>query len=142
MPLYPQSVVNQGTYLDSLFFRCFQFKFTFESIEELGCASLCHARMHGLMHDGRLGACPSCLLRLMYVYKVNVCSQVTVHYWMIRVSACWPLYKRQSPSLLLLVFIEFLCQGKFLSQSDIFFHSQTRFLDAHGGHYTTTIYIH
>jgi hypothetical protein len=29
----------------------------------------CHARMHGLIHDGRLQACPSCLLRLMYVLK-------------------------------------------------------------------------
>ncbi len=24
----------------------------------------CHARMHGLIHDGRLRACPSCLLRV------------------------------------------------------------------------------
>jgi hypothetical protein len=26
------------------------------------------------IHDGRLRACPSCLLGLMYVYKVNVRS--------------------------------------------------------------------
>jgi len=26
--------------------------------------------------------------------------------------------------------------------SHSFFHSQTRFLDAHGGHYTTIVYIH
>jgi hypothetical protein len=31
-----------------------------------------HARMHGLMHDDWLRACPSCLLGLMYVCWVNV----------------------------------------------------------------------
>ncbi len=30
----------------------------------------CHARMHGLMHDGRLRACPSYLLGLLYGCKV------------------------------------------------------------------------
>jgi hypothetical protein len=30
----------------------------------------CHARMHGLIHDGRLWACQSCLLRLMYVLRL------------------------------------------------------------------------
>jgi len=34
----------------------------------------CHAHMHGLIHDGRLRACQSCLLGLMYVFRVNVCS--------------------------------------------------------------------
>ncbi len=29
----------------------------------------CHARMHGLMHDRQLWACPSCLLGLMYVLR-------------------------------------------------------------------------
>jgi hypothetical protein len=29
----------------------------------------CHARIHGLIHDGRLRACPSYLLGLMYVLK-------------------------------------------------------------------------
>jgi len=33
-PLYPQSVTNQGACLDSLLFRCVQFRFTFESIKE------------------------------------------------------------------------------------------------------------
>jgi hypothetical protein len=33
-----------------------------------------HAHMHGIMHDNRLRAYPSCLLGLMYVYKVNVRS--------------------------------------------------------------------
>jgi len=32
----------------------------------------CHAHMHGLIHDGQLRACHSCLLGLMYVLKVNV----------------------------------------------------------------------
>jgi len=35
---------------------------------------LCHARMHGLIHDGQLRACPSYLLGLMYGCKVNVRS--------------------------------------------------------------------
>jgi hypothetical protein len=34
----------------------------------------CHACIHGLIHDARLQACPSCLLGLMYVYRVNVRS--------------------------------------------------------------------
>jgi hypothetical protein len=29
----------------------------------------CHACMHGLIHDGQLRACPSCLLGLMYVCR-------------------------------------------------------------------------
>jgi hypothetical protein len=33
----------------------------------------CHVHMHGLIHDGRLRACPSCLLGLMYVCRINVC---------------------------------------------------------------------
>jgi hypothetical protein len=30
----------------------------------------CHARMHNFMHDGRLRACPSYLLGLLYGCKV------------------------------------------------------------------------
>jgi len=30
----------------------------------------CHAHMHGLIHDGQLRACQSCLLGLMYVFKL------------------------------------------------------------------------
>jgi len=30
----------------------------------------CHARMHGLIHDGWLRACQSCLLGLMYVLRL------------------------------------------------------------------------
>ncbi len=40
MPLYPPSVVSQGTCPDSLFIRCCHFKLVFESINELGSASL------------------------------------------------------------------------------------------------------
>jgi hypothetical protein len=38
------------------------------------CHDSCHARMHDLIHDGRLRACPSCLSGLMYAYRVNVGS--------------------------------------------------------------------
>jgi hypothetical protein len=31
---------------------------------------LCHARMHGFIYDGRLWACQSCLLGLMYVVRL------------------------------------------------------------------------
>jgi len=31
--------------------------------------NMCHVRMHGLMHDGRLRACPSCLLGLLYIHR-------------------------------------------------------------------------
>jgi len=34
MPLYPQSVTSQGACPNSLFFRCFHFRLTFESIKE------------------------------------------------------------------------------------------------------------
>jgi hypothetical protein len=34
MPLYPQSVVNHGACLDSLFFSCFHFKLSIEPIKE------------------------------------------------------------------------------------------------------------
>jgi len=34
----------------------------------------CHAHMHGLIHDGRLRACQSCLLGLIYALRVNVRS--------------------------------------------------------------------
>jgi hypothetical protein len=33
MPLYPQSVANQGACPNSLLFRCLHFRFTFESIK-------------------------------------------------------------------------------------------------------------
>ncbi len=39
IPLYPQSVASQGMCPNSLLFRCFQFRFRFESIKELGSAS-------------------------------------------------------------------------------------------------------
>jgi hypothetical protein len=40
MPLYPQSVANQGTCPNFLLFRYFHLRFTFEFIEEVGGASL------------------------------------------------------------------------------------------------------
>jgi len=42
MPLYPQSATSQKVCPNSLLFRCFQFKLTFESIKELGNASRTH----------------------------------------------------------------------------------------------------
>ncbi len=39
MPFYPQSVANQGACSNSLLFRCFHLRLTFESIKELGNAS-------------------------------------------------------------------------------------------------------
>ncbi len=39
MPFNPQSVMSQGCVPNSLLFRYFHFKFTFESIKELGSAS-------------------------------------------------------------------------------------------------------
>jgi len=61
---------------------------------------LCHARMHGLMHDGRLRACPSYLLGLLYGCKV-----MNVLKWLcairFRVSAFGGYIKGPSPSLIL-----------------------------------------
>ncbi len=37
-----QNVVSEGVCLDSLLFRCFQFRLTFESIKEFGGASISH----------------------------------------------------------------------------------------------------
>jgi hypothetical protein len=39
MSFYPQSVASQGVCRNSLLFRCFHLKFTFESIQELGGVS-------------------------------------------------------------------------------------------------------
>ncbi len=91
--------------------------------------------VHGFIHDGQLRACQSCLSGLMYIFRVNVRSQVTVRYQVLRVSTCQCLYKKPNPSLFVLVFLEFLCQESFL-------HNQIGFLDVHGGYYTATIYIH
>jgi len=38
------------------------------------CHDSWHAHMHGFIHDDRLRACQSCLLGLMYVLRVNICS--------------------------------------------------------------------
>jgi len=37
---------------------------------DITCHDSCHARMHDLIHDGRLQACQSCLLGLMYVLRL------------------------------------------------------------------------
>ncbi len=39
-PLYPQSATSQGACFDSLLFSCFHLRLTFESIKEVGSASV------------------------------------------------------------------------------------------------------
>jgi hypothetical protein len=61
---------------------------------------VCHAHMHGLMHDGRLRACPSYLLKLLYGCKV-----MNILKWLcairFRVSVFGGCIKGPSPSLIL-----------------------------------------
>jgi hypothetical protein len=78
---------------------------------------------------------PTMSLGLMYVYRVNVHSLVTVCYWVFRVSAFWWLYKKAKPFPFPLVFLEFLC----MRVASIVYLD---FLDAQGGYYTTIVYIH
>jgi hypothetical protein len=40
----------------------------------------CHAHMHGLIHDGQLQTSQSCLLGLMYSFRVNARSLIIVCY--------------------------------------------------------------
>ncbi len=47
MPFYPQSATSWVMCLDFLLFRCFHFRFTFESIKEFGSVS------HGIKALGR-----------------------------------------------------------------------------------------
>jgi hypothetical protein len=46
MPLYPRSAANQGACFDSLLFHYFHFRLTFESIKELGSASIKVKKKH------------------------------------------------------------------------------------------------
>ncbi len=87
--------------------------------------------IHGPIHDGQLQACPSCLLGLMYACRIHERSQVIVRYQVLRVSACWWLYKRPSSSFLLLAFLEFLCQEQFFPQPDRIFKCSLRPLHGH-----------
>jgi hypothetical protein len=89
----------------------------------------CHARIHGLIHDGRLRACPSYLLGLMYVLK-----------WLYAIrclgfQSFGGCMKGAKPFLSPLVFLEFLC----MKVASIVYLD---FLDAHGGYYMVTVYIH
>jgi hypothetical protein len=77
--------------------------------------------VHGLIHDGQLWACPCALLGLMHGLRQLYAS-------------CWRRYKRSNPFFLFLVFLEFLV----LRVASIVYWD---FLDAHGGHYTATVYI-
>jgi hypothetical protein len=78
---------------------------------------------------------PTMSLGLMYVYRVNVHSSVTVCYWVFRVSVFWWLYKRAKPFPSPLVFLEFLCMR-------VTFIIYLDFLDAHGDYYIAIVYIH
>jgi len=84
--------------------------------------------IYGLIHDGQLRACPYALLKLMYGLKwLYVIRYLGFQF----VGNC---IKGQALPFSL-VFLEFLCQ-------EIFFHNQIGFLNVHGGHCTTTVYIH
>jgi len=70
---------------------------------------VCHACMHGFIHDGWLRACQSCLLGLMYVLRllyVITCFKVMACLGFQLVDGC---IKGQALPLFLLVFLEFLC---------------------------------
>jgi len=80
-------------------------------------------------YDGRLRACPSCLLGLMYVLRwlyVIRCLGFQL------VGGC---IKSQAFPFFFLVFLKFFCQKSFL-------HNQIGFLDVHDNYCTTIVYIH
>ncbi len=95
----------------------------------------CHAHKHGLIHDGQLWACQSCLLGLMYVLRLLYtirCFRVMACLGLQLVGGC---IKGQA--------LPFSCQffqNSFVRES--FFHSQIGFLDAHDDYYKATVYIH
>jgi len=94
---------------------------------------ICHACMHGLIHDGRLQAW--CLLRLMYVFRLLYtisCFRVMACLGFQLVDSC---IKGQAPPSLVNFFL-----NSFVRES--FFHSQIGFLDAHGSYCMATVYIH
>ncbi len=95
----------------------------------------CRVRMHGLIYDGRLWACQSCLLGLMYVLRLLYairCFRVMVFLGFQLVGDC---IKGQA-----LPFFNQFLQNFFIKEG--FFHSQIEFLDVHDDYYTTTVYIH
>jgi hypothetical protein len=47
-PLYPQNVASQGACFDSLLFRCFHFRLSFEFIKELGVHHLSSSSFLGI----------------------------------------------------------------------------------------------
>ncbi len=78
MILGVQFAIKMGMLDSKLRKSMWQIRIASGNIEEvLGESSdfiaLCHAHTHGLIHDGQLWACPSWLLGLMYVCRVNVC---------------------------------------------------------------------
>ncbi len=94
----------------------------------------CHAHMHGLIHDGRLWACSSCLLGLICMFVRLMC----VHKWLYVIRylgfQLWWLYKKATLYPSPLVFLKFLC----MRAISIFYLD---FLDAHSGYYTAIVYI-
>jgi hypothetical protein len=68
MHLLPlQSAASQGACLDSLLFRCFQFKLTFESLKQLG---VCH-------HSPILGEAITFPLIILFVISHGDCIQMS-----------------------------------------------------------------
>jgi hypothetical protein len=101
----------------------------------MGIIMNCHACMHGLIHDGQLWACQSCLLRLMYVIRL-LCAIRCLGFQL--VGGCikgqaFPFSCR---------FFKIILSGRVSSKVREFFHSHTGFLDAHNNYYMATIYIH
>ncbi len=98
--------------------------------------SFCHVcHMHGLIHDSRLQACQSCLLKLMYVLRLLYAIRC------LRVMSC--LGFQLVGSHIKGQAFPFSCQffqNSFVRES--FLYSQIGFLDAHDGYYMATVYIH
>ncbi len=57
-------------------------------------------------------------LRLMYVLKLMYIIKCFRIMACLGFQLCWRLYKRPSSCLLLLVFLKFFCQGKFLTKKE------------------------
>jgi len=42
----------------------------FSELDGMNIIGICHTHMHGLIHDGQLQACQSCLLGLMDIFRL------------------------------------------------------------------------
>ncbi len=88
MPIYPQSVVSQRVCPNSLLFRCFHFRFTFESIKKLGSTSFTHFHYSScckLLHtrnrnDGFFVVCTKPNWTFENIYVLNMALPKTPNY--------------------------------------------------------------